>query len=312
MPAADVIALAVEAERLGYDYCLIADEGFHPDVYVTLGAIARETERITLGVMTNGYTRHPAVTAAALATVDALAPGRVVGTMLAGGSMVLGPMGVPRDRPYRVVADAVAAMRLLWSGTATTWSGETIALADARLGMGRHDIPVWIAGRGPLMLGLAGRECDGVILTVKTDLEEALEIVDAATPADRTRPRRMYLGRICYTPEMLEAQRTTLPYVLMDSPRRALASLGLDSDSIALVQEAARQGRAAAVEPLVTNDLLLRYQVAGTPAECAAEVAHLAAEHGLDAVLIDALSSDRDENLSIIENSLPIITGSVT
>ena len=94
MPAGDVIAVAVEAERLGYDYCLVADEGFHPDIYVSLGAIARETDRITIGVMTNGYTRHPAVTAAALATVNELAPGRVVGTMMAGGSMVLGPMGI--------------------------------------------------------------------------------------------------------------------------------------------------------------------------------------------------------------------------
>ena len=63
MSAQDVISVAVEAERLGYDYCLVADEGFHPDVYACLGAIARVTERITLGVLTNGYTRHPAVMA---------------------------------------------------------------------------------------------------------------------------------------------------------------------------------------------------------------------------------------------------------
>ena len=312
MPAADVIRIAVEAERLGYDYCLIADEGFHPDVYVSLGAIARETEHITLGVMTNGYTRHPAVTAAALATVDALAPGRVIGTMLAGGSMVLGPMGIRRDRPYRVVADAVHTMRSLWSGERVTWSGETAVLADAQLGLGRHDIPVWIAGRGPLMLGLAGREADGVIITVKTDLGGALAIVDAATPPDHGGPKRMYLGRICYTPEMLEAQRITLSYVLMDSPPRALESLGLHAADVALVQEAARQGRPSMLEPLVTDQLLRQYQVAGSPAECAAEVARLAADHDLHAVLIDALSSDLDENLSIIENSLPIITGSVT
>ena len=41
-------------------------------------------------------------------------------------------------------------------------------------------------------------------------------------------------------------------------------------------------------------------------------MAQLTAEHGLHAVLIDALSPDLDENLSIIENSLPIIRGSVT
>ena len=45
MPSPDVIALAVEAERLGYDYCMVADEGVHPDIYACLGAAARETER---------------------------------------------------------------------------------------------------------------------------------------------------------------------------------------------------------------------------------------------------------------------------
>ncbi len=116
MPARDVISVAVEAERLGYDYCLVADEGFHPDVYACLGAIARATDRITLGVMTNGYTRHPAVTAAAAATVNELSGGRLVVNLLAGGSMVLSPMGIERSRPARVVADALQAMRRLWSG----------------------------------------------------------------------------------------------------------------------------------------------------------------------------------------------------
>ncbi|HQZ34034.1 MAG TPA: LLM class flavin-dependent oxidoreductase [Ilumatobacteraceae bacterium] len=312
MGAGDVIEIAIHAERLGYDYCFIADEGFLPDVYVSLGAIARETQHITLGVMTNGYTRHPAVTAAALATVNGLAPGRVVGTMLAGGSMVLGPMGIQRDRPYQVMAETIEAMRQLWSGEPVTWTGDTTALVGAELSLGRQEIPIWIAGRGPLVLGLAGRHADGVILTVKPDLGGALEIVASATGADTPGPKRVYLGRICYTPEMLEAQRPILSYVLMDSPPRALESLGMDADAIALVQAAAQCHDASMVAPLVTDELLRHYQVAGTPAECAAEIAEMADVHGLHAVFVDALSSDLDENISIIENSLPIITGSST
>ncbi len=310
MGAADVISVAVEAERLGYDYCLIADEGFHPDIYVTLGAIARETSEITLGVMTNGYTRHPAVTAAALATLNELAPGRVVATMLAGGSMVLSPMAIARERPYRVMADAIGAIRRLWTGETVTWRGATAALAEAQLGAGaQSNIDLWVAGRGPMVLGLAGREADGVILTVKPDLGEALALVDEALPEGRTPPKRFYLGRICYTPQMLEAQRRTLGYVLMDSPPRALRSLGLDEDQVSLIQQAATTGDAESVAHLATDDLLERYQIAGTPERCAAEVRALSSQHGLDGILIDALSSDLDENLSIIEHTLPIIRG---
>lgn len=311
MPASDVIAIAVESERMGYDYCLIADEGFHPDIYVSLGAIARETSTIKLGVMTNPYTRHPATTAAALATVDALAPGRVIATLLAGGSMVLAPMGIERRRPYRRMVEAVGIARALWSGRQVSVAGETASVVDASLGSGRADVELWIAGRGPKVLGLAGREADGVIFTVKPDLAGAIAEVEAAVHPGRPHPKRSYLGRICYTPEMLEAQKLTLSYVLMDSPQRALDALGFDADQIATIADAATTGNTAAVDPLVTDELLGRYQVAGTPAQCAAEVASMADEHDLHAVHVDALSGDLAENLSIIENSLPIIKGTV-
>ncbi len=310
MSAGDVITVAVEAERLGYDYCLVADEGFHPDVYACLGAIAGATERITLGVMTNGYTRHPAVTAAAAATVNELSGGRLVVTLLAGGSMVLSPMGIERVRPYRVVADTVAALRRLWSGEEVSWRGQTCSLDRARLGLGPQSIPIWIAGRGPRLLDLAGREADGVVLTVKPDMGAALDLIDsAAAAADQPGPRRLYLGRICYTPELLEGQRRTLSFVLMDSPRRVLESLGLDPDRIAVIEEAADTNQPHLVDGLVTDELLHRYQVAGTPDECRTEVERLADEHSLTGVLIDALSSDVAENLAVLAGSLPIIHG---
>lgn len=311
MPAADVITLAIEAERLGYRYCMVADEGVHPDIYACLGVIARETDRIRLGVMTNGYTRHPAVTAAALATVNELSGGRVVVTMLAGGSMVLGPMAIKRHRPYAVMADAVEILRLLWSGEVVKWKGEIYSLDGAQLGLGPQGIPLWIAGRGPKVLGLAGRKADGVILTVKPDLGAALRIVDdAADEAGRDRPERMYLGRICYTPDLLEGQRRTLSYVLMDSPRRVLSSLGISDVDARTIEDAVRMNDPALVDPIVSDRLLADYQVAGTPQQCGAEIRALTSDHGLGAVLIDALSSDLAENLAVLRESFPIITES--
>ena len=310
MPARDVISVAVEAERLGYEYCLIADEGFHPDIYACLGAIARATDRITLGVLTNGYTRHPAVTASAAATVNELSGGRLVVTLLAGGSMVLSPMGIERVRPYRVVADCLQAMRRLWSGDEVSWQGQTCSLDRARLGLGPQSIPIWIASRGPRLLELAGHEADGVILTVKPDLGAALSLIgSAAAAAGRPDPHCFYLGRICHTPDLLEGQRRTLSFVLMDSPPRVLQSLGLTPDEIEVVEHAAGANHPELVDELVTDALLQRYQVAGTAEECRAEVEELAREHSLSGVLIDALSEDLDENLAVLADSLPIIHG---
>ena len=310
MPAGDVISVAVEAERLGYEYCLVADEGFHPDVYACLGVIARATDRITLGVLTNGYTRHPAVTAAAAATVNELSGGRLVVTLLAGGSMVLSPMAIERVRPARVVADSVQVLRRLWSGNEVSWQGRTCSLDRARLGLGPQSIPIWIAGRGPRLLELAGQQADGVILTVKPDLGAALSLIgSAAAAAGRPDPHCFYLGRICYTPDLLEGQRRTLSFVLMDSPPRVLQSLGLTPGEIEVVEHAAGANHPELVDELVTDALLQRYQVAGTAEECRAEVEELAREHSLSGVLIDALSEDLDENLAVLADSLPLIHG---
>jgi 5,10-methylenetetrahydromethanopterin reductase len=312
MAAADVVAIAREADRIGYDYCLVADEGLLADVYVVLGAIALATERIRIGPMTNGYTRHPGVTAAALATLDDLSGGRALVTMLAGGSMTLAPLGIQRTSPQLVVREAVEAMRMLWSGRTVTWNGATCSLDRAHLSGPPRSIPVWIASRGPKLLSFAGSAASGTLVTVKPDIGAAFAIVEAAAAgAARPSPERIYLGRVCYTPQMLEGQRLTLPYVLLDSPARVLHSLGLDDDAIALVAEALAGNRPELVEPLATDSLLRRYQVAGTPQECADELRTLTTNHRLDTLLIDVMATDLEENMVLLHDSYPILTGAL-
>ncbi|MFV2039523.1 MAG: LLM class flavin-dependent oxidoreductase, partial [Acidimicrobiales bacterium] len=97
MPVEEIVETIVAAEENGLDYCLVADESLMPDAYVTLAAAARETSRIRIGPVTNGYTRHPAVTAAALASLNELSSGRAIVTLVAGGSMALSPLSIKRD-----------------------------------------------------------------------------------------------------------------------------------------------------------------------------------------------------------------------
>ena len=68
------IAVAIAAEQAGFTRCLVYDEGLAThDVYVMCTAIAAATHSIQVGPgITNPYTRHPAQTAAAVASLDAV------------------------------------------------------------------------------------------------------------------------------------------------------------------------------------------------------------------------------------------------
>src|SRR5690606_26719401 len=72
------IDYAVRAEELGYSHAWFADsQMIWSDCYATLALAAHRTSRIKLGtgVAVSG-TRPPAVHAAGIATINALAPGR--------------------------------------------------------------------------------------------------------------------------------------------------------------------------------------------------------------------------------------------
>lgn len=302
----DVLNLAMEAENLGYDYCLVADEGFMPDVYVTLGAIARQTSRLRLGPVTNGYTRHPAVTASAVATLNVLSGGRALAALVAGGSMVLPPMGIARETPLTVVRETVEIMRRLWTGDSITWQGERYRLEAAQTVFGPQRIPIWLAGRGPRMLALAGEQADGVILTIKSDLGPALEIMAQSIPQARC-PERIYLGNLAYTRDMLDEVVDTLVYVIKDAPARVLKGFGLEDNTIAQIRQAIAMDGPAASARFITPDLLRKYQIAGTPTECSLAFHTLVNEHNLDVFLLDIVSPDLRANLELIHTARSII-----
>ena len=69
-PVGEVVDLAVRAETLGYDDFWLADERFFREAYTILGLAAARTSRIRLGPgVTDPYSRHPALTAMAIAHI---------------------------------------------------------------------------------------------------------------------------------------------------------------------------------------------------------------------------------------------------
>src|SRR5262245_39317879 len=83
----ELIELAEVSEALGYRFFWYTDVRFARECYVALTAVALSTHRIHVGPgVTDPYSRHPALTASAIATLDEVSGGRAVLGLGTGGT----------------------------------------------------------------------------------------------------------------------------------------------------------------------------------------------------------------------------------
>ena len=302
MPVSEIIEIIKAAESIGYDYCLLADEGMTPDVWVTLGLAARETSKICLAPVTNGYTRHPAVTAVATATLNQISAGRAALVLVAGGSIVMDTFMIQRKKPLSVMRESIEICRELWSGTPVNYSGETYSLRNAHMEGSPQDIPIWIAARGEKMLQMAGQYADGVLLMMKSDIGPAVELINQY----ENKPLRIFMDRIAYTDQMIEDATHLFPFVLKDTPERQLSGF-LNDTEIKQLKQALESGGTEAVAKLITRDMIQRYKIAGTPQECKQTINQLKEDHQLDMFILNITSSGLEKNLQMLADIYSIV-----
>jgi 5,10-methylenetetrahydromethanopterin reductase len=289
-PAAELLKLAEELERLGYDYLWINDERLERDPFTLLAAVAQRTGRVRIGPgVTNPYSRHPALVATAMATLDELSGGRAVLGLGAGGTNHRA-LGIEREAPVTALRQAVELLRGLWAGSTLTVEGAVVRANQAKLDFApeRPRIPIYIGARGPRVLELAGAVADGVIVgnvATREGWAYALERIRAgATRAGRgfedvRLTAWLYSSVADDEDEAVDAIRPMAATSLVTS-RPVLAELGialpddfrrsmeardwsLDRDS---VTEAGR---------LLPAELVHRFGVAGTPESCRARLRSL-------------------------------------
>jgi 5,10-methylenetetrahydromethanopterin reductase len=157
--------LARLCELLGYDGIFHCDEKWTRDVYVRQGFAAAVTDRIHLGIsVTDPFTRHPALTAQATATLAEACEGRLIVTLGAGSHFETLPDVTPRHQ-VTAMREAIEVMRGLWRGDRVTLDGKVVRLDAAMLDFQPEFTPrLWVAGRGPKVLQMAGAAADGVLL----------------------------------------------------------------------------------------------------------------------------------------------------
>lgn len=188
-PPNDLIALAQLAESVGYHVFWYADEKFYRDLYVGLTIVTMSTQRIRIGsCVTDPYTRHPALTAAAIAALDELSEGRIILGIGAGGTG-FPEMGMQRARPAVALREAIEIIRRLWHGETVTYKGEVISCFNGQLHFPvKRFPPIVIGTRGYHTLKMAGALADGVMVAPYASQRGLRYAIDRIREGARARP----------------------------------------------------------------------------------------------------------------------------
>ena len=174
-PEYDWVALAREAEKLGYDSAWTA-ESWGSDVFTPLAYLAASTSRIRLGTaIAQMAARTPTATAMQAMTLDHLSGGRVIlGLGLSGPQVVEGWYGRPYPKPLARTREYVEVIRKVLRREIVAHDGQYYPLpyrGEDSTGLGkalrtnlrplRKDLPIFLGAEGPKNVALTAEIADG-------------------------------------------------------------------------------------------------------------------------------------------------------
>jgi 5,10-methylenetetrahydromethanopterin reductase len=311
-PVDRVAELGALCERLGFESYWVADQRWMRDVWVSLTATAMRTSRILLGTrVTDPYVRHPALTAVAVASLDELSGGRAILGLGAGGSGFR-EMGIERTKPVVALREAIELIRRLLAGEEVDYPGELVRFRRGALEFTtRRDIPMVIVARGPKILELGGRMADGVMVASMASpaaVNWGVEHVRTGMRKAGRPTEAVELSSMLYTsisddgPAARWIVRRGIAAALMGSfPNYdflAASGLTVPPELWALLE--ARKPDYPRVMAAIPDVFVDHLGLAGTPAECAAQIERIVAT-GIRHVVLAPLPVDELHVESVIE-----------
>lgn len=159
----DTIKRASYAEKQGFDLVTLSDTPPFRELYTRLGAVAAQTESVMVGPgVTNPLTRHPTVTANAMATVDEVTNGRAVLGIGSGDSAVRSVGLSPAS--LEELEEFVHVFRRITRGESALHNGEEVSIEWIKNEKLAFETPVILAAAGPKTMQLSGRIADSVLI----------------------------------------------------------------------------------------------------------------------------------------------------
>jgi 5,10-methylenetetrahydromethanopterin reductase len=295
----EAIARAQRAEQLGFETIFFADSQMNNvDPYQAMALCAVNTTRIRFGTaVTNMVYRDPTITANSFATLNEISQGRAIIGMGTGDGPVysLGRTAtrlVDFEKGLRTIRD------LLHDPGIDVPKSEERAGGNVKLKVGKRPVPIYISAEGPKTLRVAGRTCDGVILGAGFDKQvtdwarrriaegakdeaRSLEEIDIMPAGMIVVDENGGLARRRVRSRMANRAHHNFRFTMETVPEGEAAGVQRFMDNFDISKPIEER-----IDPdFVTDYLVERFTIAGTPQECIAKVKRLEAD-GIQRILL--------------------------
>jgi 5,10-methylenetetrahydromethanopterin reductase len=309
IPMAEMIELVRHAERHGVRSAWMAEHmGYRDAIGASMAFLGATRSLTVVPTAVSVYSRHPMIAAMTAATLEEYAPGRTLFSVASGNPRALGEIGLAVTQPVAVTREYVRAMRELFTGKPVTFDGSVFRLKDARLHVvPARPLPIYVAAMGPRMLELAGEIGDGVVLSAAlspTYIRHCLGLVATGARRAARDPATVVAAGLVLTAVSADgdAARAEVKKMLAYLFRNRFIAENLEMtgtrvDRQAAADAAARGDWATAIA-LVPDDAVAQYAVAGTPAECPAQLERFRAA-GLTEPVLLALGDAEARRLAV-------------
>lgn len=310
MSPSEAVELGVLVEQAGFDRLGVSCVALWPDTYQLQALIAARTHHIHIGSMvTNPYTRHAAVHASALATLQELSNGRAFCGIGVGAG--LEELGIDYPRPIRMLRETVTAMRGLLDGEAVQLDGEMVTIdGSSLLRAPAARVPIAIGTRSPGVMKLAGEVADIALVGARYLTPEIVAryrawLAEGAARVGRDVSEIEVLPRVtlCVSDDealAVESVKRFAAHYLdilgehgppVDSERRQAIVATLD-DATGWYFDLDRYDPPE-MSRLIDAELARQFAIVGTPEQCAAQIRSLL-DLGFEGVSCNLAAVQRD------------------
>ena len=308
----EIMKLAQIAEVAGVDRLGISDVIFYPDTFELQALCATVTKRIRIGsLVTNPFTRHPAVIAAAVSTLDEISDGRAFLGIGAGAGIA--KLGVLHSAPAPAIREAVHIIRELLAGKVVNYQGSAYQLSckESRLEFPpQHDVPILIGTRSPKIAKLAGEIADIIVIGARYISDQQLSNYLAWISEGMLKAKRD-IGTVEIAPRLTIcasrdgdlAKQSVKLYAahylsLLKPPDLSIEDTKLKKiiDAVARVKGwyfSPNVQYPEEIDSLVDEEIVDKFAVAGTPEECITKIRKMMSRHSFKSVSLNVASVRR-------------------